>query len=376
MFGHIWNEPFVHAVGVIVVGAIFGFLRFNTWPARLFMGDAGSQFLGFTVGVLAVHLTQAGVAPLSAALPLFLIGLPLVDTLAVMALRLMEHRPVFTGDRRHLHHRLLALGFDHYEAVAVIYALQCLLLLLGWQLRFASDLLTLAAFAVVVTACVLGLAMVEETDWHWRKPSARGGRSPLAAMLRWLGAPHRLMSWSMRFACLATVAYWLAVAVFTPPAAPDVRWLAGGAALLLLACLPIARRELVSQWLVRGGLYLAVMTAVYLDHFSAQKVAPLQLTKFLFLPTLAISVTAAVRLSTVKRFGATPLDLLLVFGALALPNLPDVHSPTADLGISIAKLFALSYAVELIATLGNRLRWLLHGAGALFFLIVAVRGSI
>ena len=112
----------------MVAGAIFGFLRFNTWPARVFMGDAGSQFLGFTSACWPLR-AGAGPAltPLSASLPLLLVGLPLVDTLAVMCAAPdgAGRSPVFAADRRHLHHRLLALGFDHYEAVAAIYALQC-----------------------------------------------------------------------------------------------------------------------------------------------------------------------------------------------------------------------------------------------------------
>ena len=83
------------------------------------MGDGGSQLLGFTAGVLAVLLTQDPRLPYSAALPLLLLGLPILDTLTVMAVRIREGRSPFAADRRHLHHRLLALGFDHFEAVAV-----------------------------------------------------------------------------------------------------------------------------------------------------------------------------------------------------------------------------------------------------------------
>jgi peptidoglycan/LPS O-acetylase OafA/YrhL len=104
--------------------------------------------------------------------------------------------------------------------------------------------------------------------------------------------------------------YWLGVALYASPIPADVHWLAGGAALLLLAGFLWRRSELVNQWLVRGTLYLAVITAVYLDHSTPQKVALLQAMKFVFLPLLALAVMVAVRLSKEKRFGATPLDLL------------------------------------------------------------------
>ena len=106
-----------------IMGSILGFLRFNTFPARIFMGDGGSQFLGFSAGVLAILLTQSSNTALSPALPLLILGLPILDTLMVMGERIYEGRSPFVADRKHIHHRLLALGFHHYEAVVTIYAL-------------------------------------------------------------------------------------------------------------------------------------------------------------------------------------------------------------------------------------------------------------
>ncbi len=71
---------FVSTIAVVVMGALLGFLRYNSYPAQVFMGDGGSQFLGFTVGVLAVLLTQNDALPFSAALPLLLLGLPILDS--------------------------------------------------------------------------------------------------------------------------------------------------------------------------------------------------------------------------------------------------------------------------------------------------------
>src|SRR5438874_10204606 len=124
---------------IAVIGSIVGFLRFNTYPARIFMGDGGSQFLGFCAGVLAVMLTQNVNTALSPALPLLILGLPILDTLLVMGERLYEGRSPFVADRKHIHHRLLALGFDHYEAVIAIYVLQSVLIVGAYFLRFESD---------------------------------------------------------------------------------------------------------------------------------------------------------------------------------------------------------------------------------------------
>ena len=163
-----WQARFIETVGVVLMGAIVGFLRFNTYPARIFMGDAGSQFLGFSVGVLSILLTQQGATPISTAVPLLLIGLPVIDTLTVMVRQLLSGHSPFAADRKHFHHRLLALGLDHHEAVIVIYAVQCLLLLLAWQMRFENDLLIVAVFLGFALLFTGALVLLERAGWRWR----------------------------------------------------------------------------------------------------------------------------------------------------------------------------------------------------------------
>jgi UDP-GlcNAc:undecaprenyl-phosphate GlcNAc-1-phosphate transferase len=98
------------------IGAIFGFLRFNTHPATIFMGDTGSQLLGFAAITLSLALTQRQTA-LSPLLPLILLGFPVLDTLTVMITRILRKRSPFSADRNHFHHNLLDLGFRHPESV-------------------------------------------------------------------------------------------------------------------------------------------------------------------------------------------------------------------------------------------------------------------
>jgi UDP-GlcNAc:undecaprenyl-phosphate GlcNAc-1-phosphate transferase len=74
-------------------GAVMGFLRFNTYPASVFMGDAGSQLLGFAIGVLSVRATQSAGSQISAAIPVLLLALPILDTLSVIAQRIGRSAP-------------------------------------------------------------------------------------------------------------------------------------------------------------------------------------------------------------------------------------------------------------------------------------------
>lgn len=367
-----WGVRFVETVGVVLMGALVGFLRFNTYPARIFMGDAGSQFLGFSVGVLSILLTQQTATPLSTTLPLLLIGLPVLDTLIVIVLRLRAGRSPFTADRQHFHHRLLALGLDHYEAVVVIYAVQCLLLLLAWQLRFENDLLILATFLGFAVLFTGSFILLERAGWRWRIVTAPT-HSVLARLRAWLVARQRLPRWSMRVAWLCAAVYLLEVALNANAVPRDIGWL-GAIGLLALAVGALWRQSAFAQtWLVRAALYVAVMVAVYLDHITTMNAPFFQAAKWAFLPLLALSVAVSMRLSGSRRFEATPLDLLLIFGALALPNLPGLAGAPSHIGISAAKLVVLCYAVELIVALGSPLRTALLIATGLFYLLIAVR---
>ena len=117
------GDGVVTLLATALCGAILGFLRFNTYPARVFMGDTGSQFLGFGVGVIAIMVTQTSDRALSPMLPLLVLGLPILDTSWVCFERVMKGLSPFKADRNHIHHKILGLGFNQYEAVLTIYAL-------------------------------------------------------------------------------------------------------------------------------------------------------------------------------------------------------------------------------------------------------------
>jgi UDP-GlcNAc:undecaprenyl-phosphate GlcNAc-1-phosphate transferase len=334
-----WDVRFVETVGVVLMGALVGFLRFNTYPARIFMGDAGSQFLGFSVGVLSILLTQQTATPISTALPLLLIGLPVLDTLIVIVLRLRAGRSPFAADRQHFHHRLLALGLDHHEAVIVIYAVQCVLLLLAWQLRFENDLLIVATFLGFAVLFTGTLILLERAGWRWRR-SGNADAVSARATARVARRQQRLPRWSLRVAWLCARRSICSAWRCMPTRCPvDIGWLAA-LCLLALALGALWRRSAFAEtWLVRGALYVAVMVAVYLDHRMITSVPLLQAAKWVFLPVLALAVAVSIRLSGSRRFEATPLDLLLIFGALALPNLPGLAGAPSNFGVSAAKLW-------------------------------------
>ena len=104
-----------------LAGCCFGFLRHNFNPARIFMGDGGSYFLGFSLAAISIVGPAKGLTTVSLLLPLLILSLPLADMSAVIMGRLRSGRSPFYPDRRHLHHRLLRAGFSHRRTVLLIY---------------------------------------------------------------------------------------------------------------------------------------------------------------------------------------------------------------------------------------------------------------
>lgn len=110
----------------VVAGSIAGFLPYNFYPSSIFMGDTGSQFIGFLIGTLTVtssYVTDLSRSLLPIALPVLVLSVPLFDTFSVILIRLKEGRPVFTGDTSHFSHRLVDLGMSQRGAVLFIYAI-------------------------------------------------------------------------------------------------------------------------------------------------------------------------------------------------------------------------------------------------------------
>ncbi len=106
----------------ILAGACFGFLPYNMNPARIFMGDTGALFLGYTLSIISIQGMFKLHAVLSFIVPLSLFALPLLDTSSAFIRRLVHRKSPFTPDRKHLHHRLVDLGFTQKEAVRLLYS--------------------------------------------------------------------------------------------------------------------------------------------------------------------------------------------------------------------------------------------------------------
>lgn len=109
------GQPAAALLAIIFAGSVFGFLPWNFNPAKIFMGDSGSMFLGFMLGVLAV------ISGGKLATAFLVLGIPLLDVIWVVLRRIFHGRSPFLADKMHLHHRLLAIGFSQRQTVLILY---------------------------------------------------------------------------------------------------------------------------------------------------------------------------------------------------------------------------------------------------------------
>jgi UDP-GlcNAc:undecaprenyl-phosphate GlcNAc-1-phosphate transferase len=123
-------------LAAIVAGASLGFLRHGFPPARTFMGDTGSNLLGYLLGVIAVQGALKTNAVIALFLPLIVLTVPILDTGFVVAKRLKYRRPIYRADRWHFHHRMANIGFSQRRTLAYLYGWTLVMALLALALRF------------------------------------------------------------------------------------------------------------------------------------------------------------------------------------------------------------------------------------------------
>ena len=360
------HETTVLVLAAGFLGGLLGFLRYNTYPARIFMGDAGSQLLGFSMGVLVLLMSDPARAPFPVTVGLLVLGLPFLDTLAVMGQRLAKGRSPFIGDRNHVHHKLLALGLSHHEAVIVIYGIQAVMVGLAYLLRWQSDALIFTMYGAFATA-MFALFVAAERGGLLLSETSKGrvlSDTKLARAGIWLS------DMAPRFLAVV-VPLFLIASVFLPGHVPmDVGYAAFSLFAVVLGGLwfmPEYRSHFV-----RGGLYVGSAFLMYMGEQSGiPEIWPIYVTQNTLLALIALLVLLSMRFSRGNRFQTTPLDYLMVFFALIVPLLPEMRADMPTLSILAAKLIVLYFSFELllhsfvdrVKQFGFLSLWVLFGLG-------------
>lgn len=148
-------DPLMTLFMVCLGGSVLGFLFYNFNPASIFMGDTGSMFLGLVLAVSSLQTNQKSSTAVALLVPIVILGLPIADTLLAIVRRAARGRPLFSADREHIHHRLLAMGLSQRKTVMVLYGACVFLAGGGLLLSYATGLQAALLLSVVVGAFVI-----------------------------------------------------------------------------------------------------------------------------------------------------------------------------------------------------------------------------
>jgi UDP-GlcNAc:undecaprenyl-phosphate GlcNAc-1-phosphate transferase len=343
---YLQGNSVVILLSLSLAGAIFGFLRFNTHPASLFMGDTGSQLLGFSAVVLSIKITQ-GNTPLSPILPLIILGFPVLDTLTVMVERIGQGRSPFSPDKNHFHHRLIRLGLYHNEAVFTIYVIQAIMFVSAILFKYYNDWVLIGSYAVFSCIVISSFVVADRTGFQFKRypliDHIVKGKLRKIKDENWLirisfSLSKMIIPLLFLFSCLLPAevpGYFSVMAIFFS---------------LSIVAVQLFRKRHLSLCL-RIVLYLTIPLVLYLiEHGRAAWIS----TKIFTLYNVSFGIIAFFILFVVKYsrrtkgFRPTPMDFLIIFIAVIIPNLPDQSIQSHNLGLLAVKIIVLLFSYEVL----------------------------
>ncbi|MBA2409846.1 MAG: undecaprenyl/decaprenyl-phosphate alpha-N-acetylglucosaminyl 1-phosphate transferase [Gammaproteobacteria bacterium] len=370
--GYLADSDLILLIALAAMGGGFGFLRYNTHPAIVFMGDGGSQFLGFTLGFLAVLLTQQIHTSLSPAVVLLLLGLPIADILMVLCKRMSQRMNWFLATKNHLHHRLLDLGFVHEESVVIIYSLQTLFVVSGISLRYQPDWLL---FTIYVAACVLifgSLSYAEQHRYVVHRNNTEGALSGAISYLRM----KLLVTTPRRFIEFGLPVYLVVTSLLISNVPRDFGFASAGIFVLLLVESSLS--STLRSIMLRALIYVVATFVVYLSYnHPPPDVMWLGLVKLMFLVALAFAIGTAIKYSPRRRqfeFTTTAMDYLMVLIVVTSLVVSQTQQVERQISLFVFEVIILLYACEL-QIIEKRERWNLLTLSSLATTgVLAVRG--
>lgn len=367
---YLGGDTVIALLSVALVGSIFGFLKYNTFPASVFMGDTGSQFLGFSLVVATIALTQRGTG-LSAVLPMIIFGFPVLDTAVVMLERIGAGKSPFRADKNHFHHKLIRIGLSHTEAVFIIYLLQALLVVSAFVFRYYSDWILLIGYGIFVDVVVIGFFAAELTRWKMKRftfidKHIKGRLAKIKKKGVWIVFSFQLIEYSVPTLLFATT--------FIPVSIPRYfSYIAAG--LLFLTVLCMFCRKNWFKWVLMADVYITVPLIVFFstDPVRGLVMQPMMWGYNLTFVVLTFFVIMTLRLTRRRSgFKVTPMDFLIVFIAVIAPFISGIYGEHKRLTYVSAKavVFFFSYEVLIGELRGKYTRLAVFTACSLAVIIV------
>lgn len=360
-----------------LLGAVLGFLKYNFYPARIFMGDAGSLVLGFALAFIAIALTQMPGATVSPMVPVLVLGLPIVDTLWVMTRRFLRGTNPFSPDKTHVHHIFMDLGFQHRFTVIILYGLSIFWASFSVLFSRLPEYVSLLMFVVISGLLYGALRHV----FHHREyypflsfDSARGFREG-KVYRRFAARINDLVPW-----LFGVVMIYLGIALLLGKGLGELPWQVGALLFAAAAVILMLSRNARSPFLL-GFFYVVGLAMIFVVEAHGGRVlfAGLtlgHLTDFLFVIIAAI-VFFKFFFSQDGEFLVSTVDFLVLGTSLFLSVIIAHYGVALALTGILLKGILLYLGVKVVTTYGSRM-----ASSALVYsmmvtlLVVSLRGFL
>ena len=360
------------AVAAAGIGGVLGFLRVNTYPAQVFMGDSGSQFLGFTLGYLVISLVTDVHTALSPALPLLLFGLPVIDIVAVLIIRASHGMNWFRATRNHIHHRLLDLNFDHYESVVIIYSMQALFVVSAILLRYQSDGLIVSLYFMVCAIIFVLLIMGERAGWQIHRGHPASGLTRFVVSVK----QHRLFTYlPLTFITVAVPLYIITGSFWVDSVPRDFAVISGVLFIILNLELIFGKNE--SSMIIRGIAYSVSIFIVYLMTQDPLLDSNVNRTiNIIYFSSMAVALAIVIRYESTTPFKTTTMDYLVIFVILVISIMPKAFLIEYNLTVLVIKSAILLYGYEVLISRNVMRLSVINISVALSLAVLSVRGLL
>ncbi len=155
---------YVALIMAALSGAVIGFIPYNLHPAKIFMGDTGAMFLGYMLGVMSIQGLFKFYVAVSFVVPFLVVGIPILDMAVTIFRRLRRGQSPMAGDRAHVHHRLIDMGFTQRQTVAILYCISGVLGISAVVMTVSGEIKAILLLFAVVLAAVFGIILIAKRE--------------------------------------------------------------------------------------------------------------------------------------------------------------------------------------------------------------------
>lgn len=367
---YIFSSDVMLVISAATIGGIFGFLRFNSHPARVFMGDGGSQFLGFVLAILVVVLTQQVNTVLSPSIAILLLGLPVVDILAVFFLRAKHKMNLFKATRNHVHHRLLDIGFLHYESVMFIYTVQFVLVVSAIPLMYENDLAVLVFYLFICISVFAFLTWSERNNFRVHV-EVKDSKDVFSLIMR---KYPKMSDMPIKSIEAGLSLFIIASSLVVNEVPKDI---AVSSLLLLVILLFTLKSGVFGFQFYRLILFITIGFSVYLlTTYPSEWLFGKVGLVFIYFTAMVVLGFIAIKTVSNNEFKITPLDYLVIAIALIIEFIPGENAFRENIIWMIVQIIILFYVCELVVqNMGSRINRF-TGSVAIALALIAYRGLV